>query len=309
MADLNASSVSSTLNLNEGFDAPIYEQIAQYMLDNLNLVKQTISDQLSSMSDAEKQRAQEVQKQVDDYIQQLEQAKKMEALSTFLKILGPIFLIIAVLIVAICPSPMSVALLMVALAIFIEPYIAKAAGYHSIVEQAMDAFMKPFIDKLGEKNGAIVGMIVMSVIMIGLTVAMPSTISVRISSIARVFENFNKSITSMLEKMMALMKKLLKSVAENPVTENQLASLGLYLEYIQMCLMAAQGGTQIELASLKKETAELMHDYGIEQATIDQISHVIDLIAQDNSQYREKASELMQIMSSIFLQQSNPQLS
>lgn len=299
---------STAINALDGFDAPVYEQIAEYMLNNLKLIKETISDQLQSMGSAEKQRAQEVEKQVDEYIKQLEHAKKMKALSTFLKILGPIFLVIAVLIVAFFPTPMSIALLMVTLAMFLEPYIAKAAGYQSIVEQGMNAFMKAFTDKMGEKTGAIVGMIVMSAVMISLTVVIAGAFSVMASGMSRMIETIHQSLSKMLDTMIETMLKVF-NISGKSLSAAEGASLMRFLEFIQIALMAAQGGTQIGFAGLQKETAGLMKAYEIDQANIDQVSHILDLIAQDNQQYRAKSSDLLNTMSMIFLQQPNPQLS
>ena len=270
-----------------------YEMLAEHTVQILKLVRQTMESYLDSLSAAEKTRAEHAIQQMNDYIEQLERQRKTSGLQAFLKALGPIGLIIAALAAILCPTPMTIALLVVAVFMFLEPLISKAAGAQSIIEKGMGQIFNALNEVMGPIAAAVVAAILMIIIAVAATAAIGAGISMFTSSAA----------LATMEAMAQFIKelpKLLNQAFASSLDPAKSQKLQAFFEFSQSVILAAQAGVQIDMALINFEIAKLMHSFELEQAVIDHWLKIIEIVSKDLSGSQELLQFLQSLMPQLF---------
>lgn len=281
----------------EGGDT--YEMLAEHTIQILKLVRQTMESYLDSLSAAEKTRAEHAIKQMNDYIKQLEKQRKTSGLQKFLKALGPIGLVIAALAAILCPSPMTIALLVVAIFMFLEPLISKAAGAESIIEKGMGLIFKALSEVMGPIAAAVVAAILLIIIAVVATAAIGAGISMFTSS---------ASLATM-EAMAQFAKelpKLLQQAFASSLDPAKSQKLQAFFEFSQSVILSAQAGVQIDMAMINFEIAKLMHAFELEQAVIDHWLKIIEMVSKDFNGSQDILQFLLSLLPQLFDQGQTP---
>lgn len=98
------------------------------------------------LSNGDKNKAAYMMEILEKNLDQLKKQSKAKGLKIFMKILSVIAIVLAALVVLINPTPFAVAMLLISLAMFVEPMIADAAGYDSLVNSAFKELFEVFKD-------------------------------------------------------------------------------------------------------------------------------------------------------------------
>lgn len=277
----------------EGGD--VYEMLAEHMVSTLKMVRDTVATYLEGLSGAERARAEHAIKQMNEYIEKLEKQRKSSGLQKFLKALGPIGLIIAAIAAFIAPSPMTIALLVVAVALFLEPMISKAAGAQSIVEQGMGEIFKGLSEVMGPVAAAVIAAVLLLVIVIFATAAVAAGLAL-----------FNATATTASTAMQAILQylkdlpKLIMQAFTTTLDPAKTQKLQTFLEFAQSTILAAQAGIQVDMATINFEIAKLMRSFGIEQAVIDQWMKIIEIVSKDMGGAQDLIQFLQSLMPQLF---------
>lgn len=277
----------------------VYEMLAEHTVQTLKLVRDTISVYLDGLSGAERAKAEHAIKQMDEYIKQLEKQRKSSGLQKFLKALGPIGLVIAALAAFIAPSPLTIALLVVAVAMFLEPMISKAAGAESLIEQGMGEIFNGLKDVLGPIAAAIVAALLLLIIIILATVAVAAGIAVASAATSTTTASAGATAQTLAQFMKEL-PKLMGQAFTSSLDPAKTQQLQLFLEFAQSAILAAQAGIQIDMAIINFEVAKLMRAFGLEQAVIDEWSKIIELVSKDLGGSQELLQFLQSLMPQLF---------
>lgn len=270
-----------------------YEILAEHQIQILKLVRQTMESYLDSLGAAEKTRAEHAIKQMNDYIKKLEHERKTSGLRAFLKALGPIGLVIAAIAVVIAPSPMTVAMLMVAVMLTIEPLISKAAGAESIIEKGMGAIFEGLSEVMGPIAAAVVAAILLIIIAVVATAAIGAGISMFTSSASLATM---EAIAQFAKELPKLLQKAFTSSLD-PAKSQKLQAI---FEFSQSVILAAQAGVQIDMALINFEIAKMMHAFELEQAVIDHWLKIIEMVSKDLNGAQEMLRFLQSLMPQLF---------
>jgi len=277
----------------------VYEMLAEHMVRTLRLVRDTISAYLDGLTGAERAKAEHAIKQMDEYIKQLQKQRKSSGLQKFLKALGPIGMVIAAVAAFIAPSPLTIALLVVAVAMFLEPMISKAAGAESLIEQGMEEIFKGLKDTLGPVAAAVVAALLLILIVILATVAIAAGLTA--ASAATSTSTASAGATAQaLTQFMKELPKLLGQAFTSSLDPAKTQQLQLFLEFAQGVILAVQAGIQIDVALINFEIAKLMRAFGVEQAVIDEWTKIIELVSKDLGGSQELIQFLQSLMPQLF---------
>ena len=328
-----------TANYSDQSDESIYEMLANYMTNALENTRGTLSAFIEGLSGAEKAKVAKVKEQVEDYLEKLDQSRKANGLQKFFKALGILGFILAIVAAVFVPTPMTIGLLVVATAMFLEPLISNAAGSESILESGMKAMFEALNDAVGPVGAAILASVIMlavallaasavaagvSMMTTGMSAAMQAakTFLTEIpAAIGKIFSDTSK----VLDKILLSMKTMPQSASKNlgdflseikkffpnipagfqkllnvEFTATQTANLRAFLEFAQSAVMLAQAGVQIDLALVNLEIAKLMKENTIDQAIIDEWSRNIQLLYTDTKSYQDMLSMLEQLTPRLF---------
>lgn len=236
---------------------------------------------------------------LDEYIKQLQKQRKSSGLQKFLKALGPIGMVIAAVAAFIAPSPLTIALLVVAVAMFLEPMISKAAGAESLIEQGMEEIFKGLKDTLGPVAAAVVAALLLILIVILATVAIAAGLTA--ASAATSTSTASAGATAQaLTQFMKELPKLLGQAFTSSLDPAKTQQLQLFLEFAQGVILAVQAGIQIDVALINFEIAKLMRAFGVEQAVIDEWTKIIELVSKDLGGSQELIQFLQSLMPQLF---------
>lgn len=193
------------------------EALREFMLTSLRLTRETIEGFMGSMTGAERSRAVQVKNQVDDYIEQLEKSKKLSGLQWLFKILTVIGVALSILAAVAAPTPMTIALMVAALALMAEPMISKAAGKESLVDQAFSAIMQKMAEVVGDKAAVAI----MVAMMIAVSVVVANLGAKGISAVGNgALKNFSNTLTQKLDdffqKIKDVFAKLINQISGKP---------------------------------------------------------------------------------------------
>lgn len=116
------------------------DQYAERLIKVLLWMVQTNQESLEQffkiLADGDKNKADEMLNMLQENLKQLKKQEKMKGLKVFLKILSIFALVIASLMVLVNPTPIGIAMLVVAIGMFLEPMVSKAAGKESLINMA-----------------------------------------------------------------------------------------------------------------------------------------------------------------------------
>lgn len=289
------TTTTTTVSFNEvpeGNEDIFFENLAKFTLDNLEKARDTLGELMKGLNGVERSKVAYVKEQTEKFIEQLQKSKKAGILGKVFKSLGIVGTILAGLAAVLFPSPMTIAMFTVALVMTLEPMIADAAGYDSLIEKGMGEMMKGLTEVFGTVGGVIVGALLMALILVAATAATAGGLSALSSSMS--------SAGSATGQFIAKLPTMLRSMIVGDLTEAQQAALMRVLETIEASLSIAQGGVQIEMAKLNLEVAKLMYAFQLDQALIDLIDNLTKSITQDATAYQEHINRLLEYLPQFF---------
>jgi hypothetical protein len=302
MATPNASittttttTTTTTVSFNEvveGNEDVFFENLAKFTLDNLEKARDTLGELMKGLNGVERSKVAYVKEQTEKFIEQLQKSKKAGVLGKVFKALGIVGTILAGLAAVLCPSPMTIAMFTVALVMTMEPLLADAAGYDSLIEKGMGEMMKGLSELFGSVGGAIAGALIILLLMAAATVALAGGVSALSSAIG--------NTGSATAQFVAKMPTLLRGMISGELTEAQRVAIFRVLESTEACITVAQGGVQIAQAELNLAVAKLMYAFQVDQAIIDLIDSLTKSITQDATAYQEHINRLLELLPQFF---------
>jgi hypothetical protein len=248
---------------------------------------------MKGLSGVERNKVAYVKEQTEKFIEQLQKSKKAGVLGKVFKALGIVGTILAGMAAVLCPSPMTIAMFAVALVMTLEPMLADAAGYKSVIETGMGKMMEGLTNAFGPVGGAIVGALLIAAIMMLATTAVSGGLSLAASALSR-------STSAALGALKTIPNVLKNLLLMQDLTQTQQATILRVLETIEASIVAAQTGVQFAHAKLNLEIANLMHAFQVDQAIIDLIENLSKSISQDASAYQEHINRLLQFLPQFF---------
>ncbi|HEX4879469.1 MAG TPA: hypothetical protein VFV39_06465 [Limnobacter sp.] len=269
-----------------------YEQLALNVVRALKLARDVVESYLDGLGNAERSKAQHAIQQMNEYIEKLEKQRNLNGLQKFLKALGPIGLILAAIMAFVAPSPITIALLVVAVAMFLEPMISKAAGADSMIEQGMMEIFNALESVMGPVGAAVMA----AVLFLVLAVVATSAVATGLSA----FSSLAASTTQALVQTLRNLPQTLGRAFTSSLNPDQTRQLQLFLEVAQSAILATQSGVQIDMALINFQLAQLMHAYGLEQAVVDEWSRIIQMLTNDLGQAQELIDFLRQLLPELF---------
>lgn len=270
----------------------VFELMAEYMVQSLTRVRDTLDSFIKCTEGAEKAKAEEVKKQVEDFLEQLQQSKKLSGLQKFFKALGIFGFIIALIAAVLCPTPMTIGLFIAAAVMFLEPLLAEATGNESMIGKGMSAMFEAMSDKLGIAGAAAIGAVMMVVLSLVLAGAGAGAAASIMSGLSASTQSLRAFVSDFLANFMKFFS--------GQLTQTQSTALRQFLEYTQAAILMAQSGVQISMATLQLHVAELMKSYEISQAVIDQWTSLIEQINGDTNFYQDALGGLEDLLSRMF---------
>lgn len=257
-----------------GTDA-LYETMSEYMLLVLELTRDTITSFLDTMKKAERAKAEKTIEQINDYLEQLKKSKEAGGLAKFFNALGALGVALAMISAVLVPSPMTIAILVVTMAMFLEPMISSAAGQESIIAQGMGELIQALSETMDPAAAAALSAIVMLVVVLLVT-----------KGAAGGFSALNSSGNINLQAARQFLSELPTSISRlmgANMNSAQSMSFRRFLEYAEATTMIAQAGVQVPMAKLQYEAAILMADFKFDDVKIAVMSSIIETIGQDMS--------------------------
>ena len=276
----------------ESSEDTFFESLALFTLENLKKARETLTGIMEGLEGTERAKVSYIRDQVDKFIEQLKKSKSAGVLGKVFKALGIVGLILSALVACIIPTPMTVAIFAVALVMVMEPLIAEAGGYDSVIQKGMSEMMKGLSSVFGNVGGAIVGAILILVMMLLVTSAAASGLAMIGTSLAQ--------STSAAAQFLRQLPNFLQGMLTGELTMSQQAALLRFLEATESCITAAQGGLQVGMGMLKMEVAKLMHAFELDQASIDLINHLLESVGQDAAAYQSEINNQLQMMPQLF---------
>lgn len=262
----------------------LYETMSEYMLLALELTRDTIRSYLDTMKSAERSKAEKVIEQIDDYLVQLKKSKEAGGLAKFFNALGALGVALAMISAVVIPSPMTLAMLVVTVAMFLEPMISDAAGQESLIAQGMGALIEALSESMDPAAAAVLGTIILLLVMLAITKGTSSGFSVLGSS-------SNVNLQAARQFFSELPKVFSRLVGSN-MNSAQSMAFKRFLEYAEATTMAAQGAVQVPMAKLQYEAAILMAEFKFDDVKISVMSSIIESIGQDLANERNFLDDL-----------------
>jgi len=278
--------------LTEGNEDIFFEHLAKFTLDNLEKARDTLGELMKGLNGVERSKVAYVKEQTEKFIEQLHKSKKAGVLGKVFKALGIVGTILAGLAAVLCPSPMTIAMFTVALVMTMEPLLADAAGYDSLIQKGMGEMMKGLSELFGSVGGAIAGALIVLVIMAAATLALAGGVSALSSTLG--------NAGSATAQFIAKMPTMLRGMITGNLSAEQRTAIFRVLEATEACIAVAQGGVQISQAELNLAVAKLMYAFQVDQAFIDLIDNLTRSITQDVTAYQEHINRLLEFLPQFF---------
>lgn len=278
----------------DGIDTnrPIHEVVAEFMVKALENTRDVVKSYVEGLKGAEKAQFEKIQEQIEDHIEKLKKDKQGGLLGVIFKILGALAVAFAFVCAVVAPTPMTIALLIVTIAMFLEPIIADAAGYDSLIQQAMSGMVEKFSEAFGKVGGMIMATIVMLLAVVACTGLLTAGFTALASSTAAMLQNIRTFATAMITALAEATGGGLSASAQAAVRQ--------FLEYVQAALMIAQGGVGIEFQKLKYESAQLLHEIEVDQVIIDAWTETINMLTHESDHWQETLQLLLDMIPEIF---------
>lgn len=276
--------------ISEGNEDAFFENLAKFTLDNLEKSRDTLNDLMHGLNGVERSKVAYVKEQTEKFIDQLKKAHKSGILGKVFKALGIVGTILAGLSAILCPSPMTIALFAVSLTMTLEPMLADAAGYDSLIEKGMGAMMGKLTDLLGPVGGVVAAALLMAVLMavsIGVAAKGVSAVASTMSS-----TSFGAAVSRTTT--------MLRGMVTGDLTQAQQSAILKVLETTEASITLAQGSVQVAKARLDWAVANLMAAFQVNQALIDLIDSLTKSITQDATAYQEHINRLLEYLPQFF---------
>lgn len=308
----------------------VYEMMADFWVKNLKNLRQALDDHLKGLAGAERQKVAAIREQVDKHLKALEDNKRKGGLNTLMKILGPVLTALSIVVAVLVPTPMTIAMAAVAVAMFLEPMISKAAGQDSLIEQGMGKLMEEMAKHMPPEAAAALTAIIVTVAIVMVTCGLAAGLSavgsaVGTSAASATTTAASKASTAATHAARSsaggtspaaggsagtaansgrtLTQTLLKGLGITP-QHTKFEAVAKVLEYIETLLSMAQAGIQMDIAVVNFELAKALKEFGIDQAQIDQIGALINMIWTDVGHTREHMETLLNLLSELFDRQA-----
>lgn len=275
----------------DGSSKPLVETLTDFSIEALENARDVIKSYIAGMKESERGKYEKIQEQIDDYIEQLKKSKKSGLMGVIFKVLGALAVAFAFICAVVAPSPLSIAILVVAIAMFMEPLVADAAGYDSLIQQGMGEMMDVLSGAFGKIGAMVIATILMLVLVVGCTALLSAGFSAMSTGTSTMLQNVRQFATSMVEM-------LSKMVGGGANISRE--AFGRFLEYIQATLMMAQGGVGIDFNVLKLESAKLMKEIGVDQVVIDAWTEIINLLSDERHTWQEVLNRLEDLIPELF---------
>lgn len=275
----------------ESHPEKIYELLADYFTESLNLVQHSLKAYIDTLSKSQKNRAEAIKKQVEEFVKQLEKARKASGLAKFFKALGALGAALAIITAVLIPTPMTIAIAVISVAMLLDQAISAAAGQDkSLMDKAMGKLMEGLTELTGSPIAAAV---LAGVFLLLMVLVCTSAAAKGIGSLGSAIA----SGTSRAAEATSSLMDAFKSLFSASLTTTQEANVLFFLEMLQSSIMLAQAGVGVDIAAIQFQAAQLMRDYDIDKALIEAMNQIIAMLtsdSQDMSELRKLLQEMMQ---------------
>lgn len=249
------------------------------------------------LSNGDKNKAAYMMEVLNKNLEQLEKQEKSKGLNIFLKILSVVALVLAALVVLINPTPFAVAMLLISIAMFMEPMVADAAGYESLVGKAFKEIFEVFKDMGMPVWAAAILMAVLVIVLVivsayglaalgkllaefgGKAFQMLSTVAATGSTTAA---NAAGSATKAAETVAKIINDLMTWL-KSFVTDN----IKNIIFAADMVSLTASSGAELAQGVLKFQVTESQVEMDKLQAFVDMIVNSLDLTREDAIEFKK----------------------
>lgn len=281
-----AIDMSSLINL-EGLEGDVSPQqlLNEMMSQLITNLETSVEQQIDTLTSSEKKIVQMTIDEAKTFQEQLVKAEKANKKSKIMKALGVIGTVIAAIMTVIAPSPLSVAMLVAAVAMTLEPIMADLMGYESVIEKMMEGIQKGMTDAFGKTGGMIATILVMATVAIG-SASLATKFGAQLGTAAcKQFTQVAGGLAKLKDTLMSGFKhlmntKLLKNMKLD-ITVAQERAVQRFFDAIQTGIVFGQSGVQIDYAIVKKAGAELMKDLNIQGNEIGFWNDMVDMLKTD----------------------------
>lgn len=296
-----------------------YSMVADFWVSAMKNTRDALNDHIEGLSGAERQKAVQVRDQVDKYLDQLEKQKRKGPMEKFMKIFGPILTAFSILLAVIVPTPMTIAMAVLAVAMFLEPIISKAAGKESLLEQGMGQLMQELSKHLPPAAAAVLTGIIVTVAVILVTCGLAAGASAIGAAVGSAGASAASTAASRAAAAgtqagaagvgtgggvtRSFVQTMAKAVGITPQHTRFEAFVKL-MEYLETTLYMAKAGMDIDLAVLNFQLAKALKTYGIEQAYIEELTTIIGLIWNDMNNVQQHMERLLDLLTELFSRES-----
>lgn len=280
----------------EDYGVRILKILQQIMDNNAEAMQQFFE----ILSNGDKNKAAYMMEVLEKNLDQLKKQDRAKGLKIFMKILSVFALIISALVVLINPTPFAVAMLVISIALFMEPMVAEAAGYESLLGRAFKEVFKIF-KEMGMPVWA--AAILMAVLVIVLVVVS----AYGLAALGKLLANFGGKAFQMLSTTAATTAGTTTANVAGAATRTAEAAYKLITdmlvwlksfvtENVKNLIFAAD-----MTALTASNTAELTHGlmrYQVaeSQVEIDKLMGLVDMIVQSLDLTREDAIEFKKLI-------------
>lgn len=251
----------------------IYENMAEFTLRTLTLVRDSLVCFLDTMKAADRAKAEKVIEQVNEFLEALEKSKKASGLKKFFDALGAFGVALAMISAVLAPSPATIALVVIAIALFIEPMISAAAGQDSLIAKGTSALVEALSEFMGPEAAAVVATLL--VVMVLLIVTKGPKV------LCDLLKNCSSTRLQAVRQMATQLPAQVSRFLGTSVNSSKSVAFRVFLERLESLVMLAQAGVQVPMATLQYEAAVMMAEYQFDEALIAALQAILDAIAAD----------------------------
>lgn len=294
-----------------------YALVSEFWVNTLKNGRDALDDHIEGLSGAERQKAKQIREQVNQYLEQLEQQKRKGPMEKFMKVFAPLLTAFSIILAAVVPTPMTIAMATVAVAMFLEPLISKAAGQESLIDKGMSLVMQELGKHMSPAVAAVVTGIVVTVAIVLLTCGLSAGLSAmgtafgsssagaaaNAASRAAATGGQVSTAGASTETAKSLAQSMARAIGITP-QHSRFEAVTKLTEYLETALYMAKAGMDIDLAVLNFQLAKALKNYGVEQAYIDELTSVIDLIWKDVNRVQQHMERLLGLLTELFKRES-----
>jgi len=254
------------------------------------------------LADGDKNKAAHMMEVLEKNLEQLKKQERMKGLKIFLKILGVFALILSAIMVLINPTPFAVAMLVIAVTMFLEPMIANATGNESLVGQAFKEIFNVLKD-MGLPVWA--AAIIMAVVVVAIMVLT----AMGAAALGRVMADVGSKFVQMLRGTSAanvaagqgagVSGAVVKAVdvSAKAIDDFLLALKNFVTENMRKIVFAADMTSLAGMNAGELTNGVLKYQVSTSQVSIDKLMAFIDLVTQGLDLSREDAISFKKLIS------------